>query len=48
MPRPEKEVGYVWVDAFHWYKPNPMPAGKMGEGRIEEVTHIIRLGKEGM
>ena len=26
------EVGYVWVDASHWYKPNPKPVEKLEKG----------------
>ena len=28
------EVGYVWVDASHWYKPNPKPVEKWAKGKF--------------
>jgi hypothetical protein len=30
------EVGYVWVDASHWYKPNPKPQEKWGMGELKK------------
>lgn len=29
------EVGYVWVDASHWYKPNPKPLEKWAKGELK-------------
>ena len=29
------EVGYVWVDAPHWYKPNPKPLEKWAKGELK-------------
>jgi hypothetical protein len=29
------EVGYVWVDASHWYKPNPKPVEKWAKGELK-------------
>jgi hypothetical protein len=26
------EASYVWVDASHWYKPNPKPLEKWAKG----------------
>ncbi len=30
------EVGYVWVDASHWYKPNPKPLEKWAKGELKK------------
>ena len=30
------EVGYVWVDASHWYKPNPKPVEKWAKGGLKK------------
>ena len=30
------EVGYVWVDASHWYKPNPKPMEKWAKGELKK------------
>jgi len=30
------EVGYVWVDASHWYKPNPKPLEKWAKGEMKK------------
>ena len=30
------EVGYVWVDASHWYKPNPIPLEKWAKGEFKK------------
>ena len=30
------EAGYVWVDASHWYKPNPMPLEKWAKGELKK------------
>jgi len=30
------EVGYVWVDASHWYKPNPKPQEKWAKGELKK------------
>ena len=30
------EVGYVWVDASHWYKPNPKPVEKWAKGELKK------------
>ena len=30
------EVGYVWVDAPHWYKPNPKPLEKWAKGELKK------------
>ncbi len=30
------EVGYVWVDATHWYKPNPKPLEKWAKGELKK------------
>jgi len=30
------EVGYVWVDASHWYKPNPKPLEKWANGELKK------------
>lgn len=30
------EVSYVWVDASHWYKPNPKPLEKWGKGELKK------------
>ena len=29
------EVGYVWVDASHWYKPDPKPLEKWAKGELK-------------
>ena len=29
------EVGYVWVDASHWYKANPKPLEKWAKGELK-------------
>ena len=29
------EVGYVWLDASHWYKPNPKPLEKWAKGELK-------------
>ena len=29
------QVSYVWVDRSHWYKPNPKPVEKWGEGELK-------------
>ena len=29
------EGGYVWVDASHWYKPNPKPLEKWAKGELK-------------
>ena len=28
-------VSYVWVDASHWYKPNPKPLEKWAKGELK-------------
>ena len=30
------EVAYVWVDASHWYKPNPKPLEKWAKGDLKK------------
>ena len=30
------EVVYVWVDASHWYKPNPKPLEKWAKGELKK------------
>jgi hypothetical protein len=30
------EVGYVWVDASHWYKSNPKPLEKWAKGELKK------------
>jgi len=30
------EVAYVWVDASHWYKPNPKPLEKWAKGELKK------------
>ena len=30
------EVAYVWVDASHWYKPNPKPLEKWAKGEMKK------------
>ena len=30
------EVGYVWMDASHWYKPNPKPLEKRAKGELKK------------
>ncbi|MGZ9137938.1 MAG: hypothetical protein ACXW4K_10840 [Candidatus Deferrimicrobiaceae bacterium] len=30
------EVDYVWVDASHWYKPNPKPLEKWAKGELKK------------
>ena len=30
------EVGYVWVDSSHWYKPNPKPVEKWAKGELKK------------
>lgn len=30
------EVTYVWVDASHWYKPNPKPLEKWAKGEMKK------------
>lgn len=30
------EVSYVWVDASHWYKPNPKPLEKWAKGEMKK------------
>ena len=30
------EVGYVWVDASHWYKPDPKPLEKWAKGELKK------------
>ena len=30
------EVGYVWLDASHWYKPNPKPLEKWAKGELKK------------
>jgi hypothetical protein len=30
------EVTYVWVDASHWYKPNPKPLEKWAKGDLKK------------
>jgi hypothetical protein len=30
------EVRYVWVDATHWYKPNPKPLEKWAKGELKK------------
>lgn len=30
------EVGYVWVDASHWYKPDPAPLEKWAKGELKK------------
>lgn len=30
------EVSYVWVDAPHWYKPNPQPLEKWAKGELKK------------
>jgi hypothetical protein len=30
------EVTYVWVDASHWYKPNPKPLEKWARGELKK------------
>jgi hypothetical protein len=30
------EVVYVWVDASHWYKPNPKPLEKWAKGEMKK------------
>lgn len=30
------EVSYVWVDASHWYKPNPKPLEKWAKGELKK------------
>lgn len=30
------EVAYVWIDASHWYKPNPKPLEKWAKGELKK------------
>lgn len=30
------EVSYIWVDASHWYKPNPKPLEKWAKGELKK------------
>jgi hypothetical protein len=30
------EAAYVWVDASHWYKPNPKPLEKWAKGELKK------------
>lgn len=30
------DVSYVWVDASHWYKPNPKPLEKWAKGELKK------------
>jgi uncharacterized protein YdeI (BOF family) len=30
------EVVYVWVDSYHWYKPNPKPLEKWAKGEMKK------------
>lgn len=30
------EVGYVWIDASHGYKPNPKPMEKRAKGELKK------------
>ena len=30
------EVAYVWIDASHWYKPNPKPLEKWAKGEMKK------------
>ena len=30
------EVAYVWIDASHWYKPNPKPLEKWAKGGLKK------------
>jgi hypothetical protein len=30
------DVSYVWVDASHWYKPNPKPQEKWAKGELKK------------
>ena len=30
------EVAYVWLDASHWYKPNPKPLEKWAKGELKK------------
>ncbi len=30
------DVGYVWIDASHWYKPNPKPVEKWAKGELKK------------
>jgi len=30
------EMSYIWVDASHWYKPNPKPMEKWAKGELKK------------
>jgi len=41
------EVGYVWVDASHWYKPNPKPLEKWAKGELKKEPKSSESGDKG-
>ena len=38
------DVGYVWVDASHWYKPNPKPLEKWAKGELKKESKTSGSG----